>query len=76
MTPEVRNRYGVPVLNDAVTKCVPLCLKEATAIRQACMKVLLQTPPSEVWDDLHKGYMSVCITFGLPTRIKPTGGDL
>ena len=60
-----RNSYGFPV----VSKDVPFTLKEATACRAACIKVLLQTPPSEVWNDLHMAYMSVCITFGLPTRL-------
>lgn len=64
---EPRNVYGVPVLNDAVTKCVPFCLKEATATRTALRRVLLDSPPTtEFWDDLHAAYLSVCITFGLP----------
>ena len=68
-----RNSYGFPV----VSKDVPMTIKEATACRMACLKVLLQTPPSQVWNDLHTAYMSVCITFGLPTKL-PTrkGGEL
>lgn len=63
---EERNQYGIPV----VSKAVPMTMKEATACRTACLRVLLQTPPSQVWDDLHMAYMSVCITWGLPTRLK------
>ena len=63
----MRNTYGYPI----VGRDVPMTLQEATALRAACMKVLLQTPPSAVWNDLHRAYMSVCITFGLPTRMKP-----
>ena len=69
MEPDQRNSYGLPVINHTVSKPVPMTLCEATALRQACMKVLLQTPPSAVWNDLHGAYMSVCITFGLPTRL-------
>ena len=69
MITDERNRYGLPVINHTVSKAVPLTLCEATAFRMAAMKVLLQTPPSAVWNDLHGAYMSVCITFGLPTRI-------
>lgn len=66
---ESRNKYGVPVINEHVSKEVPLVLHEATALRAACIKVLLGSPPSAFWNDLHGAYMSVCITFGLPTRI-------
>ena len=65
-----RNAYGLPVINHAVNKAVPLTLCEATAARAGIMQVLLQTPPSAVWNDLHGAYMSICITFGLPTRIR------
>ena len=63
---EARNDYGVPV----VSKDVPLTMLEATAARTAFIKVLLQTPPSRFWDDLHRAYASVCITWGLPMRLK------
>ena len=66
---ESRNNYGLPVINHTVSKPVPMTLCEATALRMACIKVLLQTPPSAVWNDLHGAYMSVCITFGLTTRM-------
>ena len=68
MTDE-RNKYGLPVVNHAVSKLIPMTLCEATATRAACIKVLLGSPPSAFWNDLHGAYMSVCITFGLPTRI-------
>ena len=67
--PDERNAYGLPVINHTVSKSVPMTLCEATAMRVAAQKVLLQTPPSAVWNDLHGAYMSVCITFGLPTRL-------
>ena len=66
---EERNRYGLPVINEHVSKDVPLILHEATALRAACLKVLLGSPPSAFWNYLHGAYMSVCITFGLPIRI-------
>ena len=67
---ETRNEAGYPV----VSKDVPMTIQEASACRIACIKVLLQTPPSQVWNDLHTAYMSVCITFGLPTRLPKQGG--
>lgn len=69
MTEEARNNYGLPVLNHQVSKAVPMTLCEATAARAGIVKVLLMTPPSAVWNDLHGAYMSICITFGLPTRL-------
>ena len=65
---DTRNLYGLPVLNEHVSKEIPMTLKEATATRTACLKVLLESPHSAFWNDLHSAYMSVCITFGLPTR--------
>ena len=63
---ERRNNYGLPVIQEEVSKPVPLVLKEALAARVAMRKVLLSSEPSEFWNDLHGAYLSVCITFGLP----------